>query len=107
MANRVTLTMSEDKMNKRLSQMRPVQNALRAHAKKVAAAGEALLAAHRKTGAHKVEYQGHDSTVEYGHIDHYVVLTGPAPISVEFGHRAENGKWVQGLYIMTRAMTTR
>lgn len=105
MANRVDLIPQRD-MSKHLAQDDRVQRALRERARKMARAGQALLAAHRKTGAHEVKYEGHSSAVAYGHIDHYVVMTGPAPVSVEFGHRTENGKWVNGLYILTRAMFT-
>lgn len=107
MANKVTLTVSERELSKHLSKDDRVQRALREHAKKVARTAKALLAPHRDTGAHKVQYEGHSSTENFGHIDHYVVMTGPAPISVEFGHRTENGRWVHGLYIMTRALSTR
>lgn len=106
MANRVDLIPQRD-MSKHLAKDKKVQDALRAHAKKVARVAETLLAAHRKTGAHKVKYEGHSSSVNFGHIDHYVVMTGPAPVSVEFGHRSRDGQWVRGLYIMTRAILTR
>lgn len=103
--NKVDLIPQKD-MSKHLAKDDKVQKALRARAKKMANVGRALLAAHRKTGAHDVKYEGHRSSVAFGHIDHYVVLDGPAPISVEFGHHTKNGKWVQGLYILTRAMLT-
>lgn len=106
MANTVDLISSKD-ISKHLSQDPKVQEALRSHGKKIARAGKALLASHRDTGAHQVEYEGHVSSREFGHIDHYVALTGPAAVSVEFGHRTKNGTWVNGLYIMTRVMLTR
>jgi hypothetical protein len=105
MANKVALIPSKD-ISKHLSQDDKVQKAVKARAQKMARMGKVLLSMHRKTGAHKVNYEGHRATAPFGHIDHYVVLDGPAPISVEFGHRAKNGKWVHGLYIMTRAMLT-
>lgn len=105
MANKVTLIPQKD-ISKHLAKDDKVQAALRARAQKMAAAASSLLAAHRKTGDHEVKYEGHQSSVKFGHIDHYVVLTGTAPISVEFGHRTKGGKWVQGLYVLTRAMLT-
>lgn len=105
MANRVDLIPQKD-ISKHLAKDDKVQAALRARAQKMARVGKSLLAAHRKTGAHDVKYEGHRSAVAYGHIDHYVIMDGPAPISVEFGHHTENGKWVNGLYILTRAMLT-
>ena len=103
MANTVKLIRGSD-ISKVVAKMDPVQDALKAKAERVAAAGKMLLQQHRQTGAHEVKYIGHNSLVEYGHIDHYAIMTGPAPISVEYGHRAKNGRWVHGLYIMTRAM---
>lgn len=106
MANKVDLIPQRD-MSKHLAQDGKVQKALIDRGKKMARVGKALLAMHRKTGAHDVKYEGHRSTVAFGHIDHYVIMDGPAPISVEFGHHAENGRWVQGLYVLTRAMLTK
>lgn len=103
MANKVELIPQKD-ISKHLAKDDTVQKALRDRAEKMARVGKALLASHRKTGSHEVKYEGHQSTVKFGHIDHYVVMTGRAPISVEFGHRSENGGWVGGLYILTRAM---
>lgn len=107
MANKVTITETSREISKVISKMDPVQDALESHAKKVASVARALLAPHRRTGAHGVDYIGHEKAIKFGHIDHYVIMSGPAPISVEFGHRAENGRWVHGLYIMTRAILTR
>lgn len=106
MANKVTLIPSRD-MSKELAQDGEVQQALRSHAHKIMHVAEVLLAIHRKTGSHSIKYEGHTSTVAFGHIDHYVVMEGPAAVSVEFGHRTKNGEWVQGLYVMTRAMLTK
>lgn len=106
MANKVEI-ISSKKISKHLVKDPKVQDALQDHAKNISRAAESLLAMHRKTGAHSVKYEGHQKSVNFGHIDHYVVLEGPAPISVEFGHRTKNGTWVNGLYVMTRAMFTR
>jgi hypothetical protein len=106
MANKVTLIPQRD-MSKHLAQDDEVQKALRSHAHKIMHVAEVLLAIHRKTGSHSIKYEGHTSSIKFGHIDHYVVMEGPAPVSVEFGHRTKNGEWVQGLYIMTRAMFAR
>jgi hypothetical protein len=105
MANRVDLITQRD-MSKHLAMDGKVQKALRDRGKKMARVGKSLLASHRRTGSHDVKYEGHRSTTQYGHIDHYVIMDGRAPISVEFGHHTRNGKWVQGLYILTRAMLT-
>lgn len=103
MANKVEI-ISSKKISKHLVKDPKVQDAVRDQAKKIARIAEGFLAVHRDTGAHSVKYEGHVSSVKYGHIDHYVIMDGPAPISVEFGHHTKNGRWVSGLYIMTRAM---
>jgi len=107
MANKVTITESSRDISKAVSKMDPVQDALTKHSRKVADMAASLLAPHRKTGAHDIDYIGHWSEVQFGHIDHYVVMDGPAAVSVEFGHRTKEGEWVRGLYIMTRARLTR
>ena len=101
MANKVELIPQRD-MSKHLAQDDKVQDALKSHAQKTATRARALLAAHRKTGEHKIHYEGHTSD-QFGHIDHYVVMEGRAAASVEFGHFTKNGRWVMGLYIMTIA----
>lgn len=106
MANKIEL-IPQRPMSKHLAKDDKVQSALRSHAKNIARVAEVLLAMHRDTGAHSIKYEGHRSSVEFGHIDHYVVMEGPAPVSVEFGHRTKAGTWVSGLYIMTRARLTR
>lgn len=102
MANKVTITVKRKDLNAGLAKMDPVQDKLRSHARKIASAAESILARHRKTGSHRIDI-GHRRNVEFGHIDWYVSMVGPAPVSVEFGHRAENGRWVNGLYVITRA----
>lgn len=101
MANTIKLIPQRD-MSKHLAKDDKVQAHLKSHANKIAARGRGLLAQHRKTGDHQVNYEGHTNE-SYGHIDHYVVMTGTAPVSVEFGHMTKNGKWVMGLYILTLA----
>jgi len=101
MANKITLIPQRD-MSKHLALDDKVQAHLRSHAQKIAARARGLLAIHRKTGEHTVQYEGHVSQ-KYGHIDHFVVMEGRAAASVEFGHFTENGRWVMGLYILTIA----
>jgi hypothetical protein len=101
MANTVRLIPQRD-MSKHLAKDDKVQAHLKAHANKITARARGLLAAHRKSGEHKVFYEGHTSD-QYGHIDHYVVMEGRGAAAVEFGHFTKNGKWVMGLYILTIA----
>lgn len=99
---KVEWVMKSKDLSKHLSIEPTVQQTLRAAALRILQKAEALLAMHRDEGDHKIEYERLKNE-KYGHIDHYVVMTGPAPVSVEFGHVAKNGRWVQGLYIITRA----
>lgn len=99
---KVEITISNKDLNAGLAKMDPVQDKLRGQAHDIKALAEALLAMHRKTGEHRIEV-GHEKSKEFGHIDWYVSLVGRAAASVEFGHRADNGRWVEGLYIITRA----
>lgn len=101
MANKITLIRQRD-MSKHLAVEPTVQQTLTAVALRILKNAEALLAMHRDDGDHKIEYERLKNR-EFGHIDHYVSMVGPAPVSVEFGHRAKNGRWVQGLYIITRS----
>lgn len=102
MASKVEWVMRSRDLSKHLSMEPTVQQALRASSMRILMKAEALLAMHRDDGDHSIEYQRLKNE-QYGHIDHYVSMVGPAPVSVEFGHVAENGRWVQGLYIITRA----
>lgn len=102
MANSVKLIPSRD-ISKHLAQDPKVQQTLKANALHILKKAEALLAMHRDARRrHKIEYE-RIKTNEFGHIDHYVSMTGPAPVSVEFGHHSKDGQWVMGLYIITRA----
>lgn len=101
MANTIKLIPQRD-MSKHLAMEPTVQQTLRAASLRILMRAEALLATHRDDGDHKIEYERIKSA-KYGHIDHFVSMVGPAAVSVEFGHVASNGRWVQGLYIITRA----
>lgn len=101
MANTIKLIPQRD-MSKHLATEPKVQQTLKAASLRILARAESLLAMHRETGAHQIEYERIHSA-KFGHIDHYVSMVGPAAVSVEFGHVKDNGRWVQGLYIITRA----
>lgn len=101
MANSIKLIPQRD-MSKHLAMEPTVQQTLRAASLRILQKAEGLLAMHRDEGDHSIEYERIKSE-KYGHIDHYVSMVGPAAVSVEFGHVKKNGRWVQGLYIITRA----
>lgn len=73
-----------------------VDTALRRQASVIASVAQAELARHRRTGEHHIERTK-------GLVDHYVNLVGPVAMSVEEGHFAEDGSFVDGLHIMRKA----
>lgn len=104
MANKVEITMSQNEFNKKLSMDSKVQQSLSVVAGKIYRAAFADLAVHRKTGSHSIKFEN-QVNAKYGHIDHYVVMEGPAAVSLEFGHwDRDHNRWVNGTYIMTLAM---
>ncbi|MGW4114820.1 DUF5403 family protein [Actinosynnema sp. NPDC004786] len=61
----------------------------------------ALLTEHTTTGPgehHEVQLRLGEQT------DAYVELVGPAPVALEYGHVTKNGKTVDGLHILKRAL---
>jgi hypothetical protein len=65
---------------------------------KVAAVAEGLFAAHNNPG-------GHEISTRDERVDGLVDFTGPAPLSVEFGHwTADHKTRVDGLHILGRAI---
>jgi hypothetical protein len=87
-------------MNKIIAPQSEVQAEVRKQAHRLGRIAEARLAAHRKTGDHKIVIEKRTS-MKYGFLDYLISLEGSAPLSVEFGHRNHRGGYVQGLYIMT------
>jgi hypothetical protein len=96
---------SKKAMNKTVAPLRPVQDEVESAANRLARAATARLAPHKKSApGHHVKVEK-ILNVKYGFLDYYVSLVGPAPLSVEFGHRHNNsGRWVQGLYILSRLL---
>lgn len=102
MANRVTL-IGRKPINKIVSADDKVQRAVGRNARLIKGRAEALLAGHRQTGEHQIEMQKNYDE-DYGYLDYEISLVGEAALSVEFGHIHNfSGRWVNGLYIITRA----
>jgi hypothetical protein len=91
-----------DAMNFAISGIDGVHDAVVDYAKKSARIGKMRLAQHRHDGDSKV-------TVTEGDVDAFVNLDDTAgewaAAAIEFGHRAggTNGKFVPGLYIISKA----
>src|SRR5690349_6632481 len=89
-------------MSKQLARDDKVRAKLRNHANEIKLLADVIMSFHRKTGEHRVVVET-KKDAQFGHIDWYVSLVGSAAVSVEFGHRAKNGRWVQGIYAITKA----
>lgn len=95
----------DKRVNRIVSHLPGVRAAVADAALDIGVEAEARLLSHRDyTNA-----TNHQIEVEQGRVDSYVYLTGPAPMSVEFGHWVE-GKYkpfaptyVPGLYIISQA----
>lgn len=101
MANKVILIPARD-ISKHLASDGKVQAKLKNHANEIKLLADVIMGIHRKTGEHRVEVETIKNR-NFGHIDWYVSLKGRAAVSVEFGHRAKDGTWVQGIYAITKA----
>ncbi len=88
----------EKEMNKKISHLEGVRNAVHAHGKEIGAIADGRLAPHRRTGQAHIE-------VSQGSTDTIVSLVDPAALSIEFGHylgRQELGtrrQFVRGLHL--------
>lgn len=80
-------------LEKVLAQGDECQEHMTRHARVLASAAQARLARHHKTGTHGI-------VVRKGDVDHFINLEGPAALSVEVGHIAPNGEFVEGLHIV-------
>lgn len=87
-------------MNKIIAPQPEVQAEVRKQANRLGKIASGLLAAHRRTGDHKIVVEKRTS-MKYGFLDYLISMEGSAPMSVEFGHRNHRGGYVHGLYIMT------
>ena len=97
----------EEILYRHLARDPKVQGELRSHCSSLALTADVLLASHRDMHIrpgdthHKIKIE-RVRNKKFGHIDWFVSLVGPAPISVEYGHRdKKSGRFVRGTYVMT------
>lgn len=95
---------SERRINRTVSHLRGVKNALALEAIRIGARAEARLESHRDPD----NATNHEIEIDFGRVDAFVSLVGPAPLSVEFGHwytgnLGGSPKYVPGLYILMGA----
>lgn len=84
-----------------VARMKPVRAVVRLEAAEVGTRADGLFAEHNRPGGHEIK-------VAHGRVDSEVVMTGPAPLSVEYGHfmgdrRLGVRRFVEGLHILGRA----
>lgn len=85
-------------LERNIAHTEDVESALGDAAFKVTLIAREILARHRHLGEHRI-------TQTKGIVDHYVNLEGPAAVSVEVGHHNHwDGKWVEGLHILKKAV---
>jgi hypothetical protein len=90
--------LNEKQMNKKISHLRGVRDAVHDHAKEIGRIAEGRLAPHRKTGSARIE-------VSRGTVDSFVSLVDEAALSIEFGHylgsesRGLDRHFVRGLHL--------
>ena len=77
-----------------------VRAAVRAELDRRAARVRAVVAAHRHTGAVSRSLE-----VETDTTDSTVSISDPAILAINYGHRAENGEWVEGIHAIEAGMT--
>ena len=80
--------------------MPEVQAKVKSEADRIASTATALLAGYRDSGNSRIE-------IEYDVPDALVNLVDPGgnALAIEFGHRDKrSGKYVEGLYVLTRAL---
>lgn len=89
---------SDRKMNKIVSRLKPVNSEVRKVAKEIGQIAQGRLAPHTKTGRARIE-------VSHGKTDSLVSLVDAAALSIEFGHylgREDLGlhrKFIPGLHL--------
>lgn len=96
---------SDKRMHKKLAMMPSVQAAVKANGDAVEGRAKALFAAHDRPGGHRIRSRKRGP-------DRLVYMSGPAPLSVEYGHftatpASPDADWsptyVEGLHIMGKA----
>jgi hypothetical protein len=95
---------SERRINRTVSRLPGVKAAIAAEATRIGARAKARLESHRDP----TNATDHQIEVDFGRVDAFVSLVGPAPLSVEFGHwytgnLGGSPKYVPGLYILMGA----
>ena len=92
----------DPKIAKTVAHLAGVRVAVLAERDKIAGVAEGLFASHDNPGGHEITTsEPHD----FGALDAFVSLEGPAPLSVEFGHWTPDHKQhVEGLHILGRTV---
>ncbi len=88
-------------LESQLAHSASIQAIIRAKRDEIKAVADALFAPHNRPGGHEIETSD-------GVVDAYLEMTGPDPMSVEYGHFTPPNKegdvtYVEGLHVMSRA----
>lgn len=100
----------EKYINGAVARVDDVQDAVVSEGRKIEAKATALLASHRDNAdaRHHSISGGKNYDEKYGHLDYEITMSGPAPMSLEFGHMLvlfgkPTARYIQGLHILYRA----
>ena len=88
----------------KLAKLPGLQPVLQDTAEDIKAKAVALASGHRDTGAYASSLKVQSVPGKKGVTDRLVIADDPASVPIEFGHLTKSGKWVEGQYILTRAL---
>lgn len=88
----------------KIAKLPGVQPVLQAAAEELKAKAAALAAEHVETGAYASSLEVRTVPGKKGVKDRLVIADDPASAIIEFGHLTKKGTWVEGQYILSRAL---
>ncbi len=88
------------RLNAQIAHLAPVRRAVRAELDIRAARVAAVVAAHTDTGALAGSLK-----VTTDRVDSTVSVSDPAVLSINYGHTAPDGTWVEGIHAIEAGMT--
>lgn len=88
----------------KIAKLPGLQPVLQSAAEEIRGKAVALAAGHTDTGAYVSSLKVKTVPGRSGVRDRLVIADDPASTPIEFGHLTRSGRWVEGQYILTRAL---
>lgn len=88
----------------KIARLPGVQPVLQTAADEIRAKAVALAGGHTDTGAYVSSLTVKTVPGKKGVRDRLIIADDPASTPIEFGHLTKSGTWVEGQYILTRAL---